>query len=55
MLPHLGHEFVDCMRQHLDCEEESQFEKPLWLRCCQTLYVVTVCAIAISIFVFLLF
>lgn len=55
MLPHLGHEFIDCMRQHLDCEEEAQFEKPRWLRRCETIYVVVVCTSAVAIFAFLLF
>ena len=55
MLPHLGHEFVECIRERFDCDEETQRNRPLWLRRCETLYVVTVCAGVIALFTFILF
>jgi hypothetical protein len=55
MLPHLGHEFVDYMHQHINYDEEVEFEIPLWLLRCQTAYIVAVCASAVAIFAFLLF
>jgi hypothetical protein len=55
MLPHLGPEFFDCMRHHLEAEEEVDFEMPRWLRRCQALYIVVACAGAISLLAFLLF